>query len=401
MRSIRRRSAATLTLTAEAARRFHRRALGLDAPHTDTGAAIAHHGYVQIDPINVCGRMHDLILRNRVANYAEGDLMRHLHGVPPDAPRSAAPLAAEQRTAFEHYLPVRGILVAFATEAWPHLLASMRAREKSASAWFGRLDADQRRMAARLLDEIARRGPLSSEDIADDARSFNGWSGGWGFGRLARITLDKLFFHGRLLIARRHDTRRVYDLPERVLSASVLGAPAPSAGETRRWLAHLGLRQHRLLPLKKHDAALVADLVQPLQIEGCPALFCLREDLPLLDAAASGRDSPDAPPTRPAGAAPLLLAPLDPLIYHRALTRKLWGLDYIWEVYTPPPKRVRGYYALPLLSGTEFVGYVDPKADRAKRKLHVVKRSVRRGHCVAGSLAGLAKFLGLRWPVKG
>jgi hypothetical protein len=56
------------------------------------------------------------------------------------------------------------------------------------------------------------------------------------------ITLDKLFFHGRLLIARRHESRRVYDLPERVLSASVLHAPEPSTEENRRWLVHLGLR---------------------------------------------------------------------------------------------------------------------------------------------------------------
>jgi uncharacterized protein YcaQ len=57
---------------------------------------------------------------------------------------------------------------------------------------------------------------------------------------------------------------------------------------------------------------------------------------------------------------------------------------------------VRGYYTPPLLSGTEFAGYVDPKADRAKRKLRVVKRSVRRGHRITGSIASLAKFLGLR-----
>ena len=38
--------------------------------------------YVQIDPINMCGRMHDLILRNRIAGYREGGLMEHIYTQP-------------------------------------------------------------------------------------------------------------------------------------------------------------------------------------------------------------------------------------------------------------------------------------------------------------------------------
>ncbi len=83
-----------LTLTADEARRLQRRLVLLDAPAESVAAALAHHAYIQIDPINVCGRMHDLILRNRVAGYREGDLMRHLHGV-------EALLPASQRTAFD------------------------------------------------------------------------------------------------------------------------------------------------------------------------------------------------------------------------------------------------------------------------------------------------------------
>jgi len=95
-----------LTVSPLAARRFLRRALLLDAPVPDIDAAIAHHGYVQIDPINVCGRMHDLILRNRVTGYREGGLMRHLHG-------ESKPLPAAARTAFEHHHPETHVLVAF------------------------------------------------------------------------------------------------------------------------------------------------------------------------------------------------------------------------------------------------------------------------------------------------
>ncbi len=92
----------------------------------------------------------------------------------------------------------------------------------------------------------------------------------------------------------------------------------------------------------------------------------------------------------------MLLAPLDPLIYDRRVTSALWGFDYTWEVYTPPAKRKRGYYALPILAGTEIVGHVDPKADREKRRLRVMARSVRRGHKITDAVRALAGWLGLR-----
>lgn len=93
---------------------------------------------------------------------------------------------------------------------------------------------------------------------------------------------------------------------------------------------------------------------------------------------------------------PRLLAPLDPLIYDRRLTQKLWGFDYTWEVYTPAAKRTRGYYALPILAGTELVGHIDAKADRPRRKLTVVSRSVRRGYRAASTVREFARWLGLR-----
>jgi hypothetical protein len=84
------------------------------------------------------------------------------------------------------------------------------------------------------------------------------------------------------------------------------------------------------------------------------------------------------------------------LIYDRRLTRQLWGYDYTWEVYTPPAKRLRGYYALPVLAGLELVGHIDPKADRERKKLVVVSRSVRRGHRATPAVRELAGFLGLK-----
>lgn len=368
---------APLVVSPAVARRFLRRTLGLDTPFPGLAAAIAHHGYIQIDPINICGRMHDLILRNRVAGYREGALMRHLHG-------ENAPLSPDRRVAFEHHVPGTGILAAFPLEAWPHLLDAMRQRSRGRGAWAGRLTPREAKLAQHLLAEIATRGPLGSEDFEETRKARRVW----GASNLAKATLQKLFFHGRVLIAQRKNNHRRYDLPERVLPASVLARRAHPE-ETARWVVLLKLRQRRLVTLKREDVRLVADAIQPVKIEGCPPLFCLREDAPLLESRFSASDSA---PTAPIA----LLAPLDPIIYDRRVTSALWNFDYTWEAYTPPPKRVRGYYALPVLAGTELIGHVDPKADRAQKKLIVVSRRVRRGHKIATTVREFARWLGLR-----
>jgi len=215
---------------------------------------------------------------------------------------------------------------------------------------------------------------------------------------LVKTVLDKLFFHGRVLLSTRRGFRRVYDLPERVLPPAVRNLSRPSATDGLRWGVVLRLRQRRLVLLKKTELPLVEDLVQRVVVDGCPPLHCLREDVPVLEQAAtdvgSGAD-------RPAAVAPRLLAPLDPLIYDRRLTKALWNFAYTWEVYLPAAKRQRGYFALPILNGTELAGDVDLKADRARRKLVVVSRRMRRGVAVQRSLRELSAFLGFlsdhRW----
>ena len=384
--------ATPLLVSRLAARCFARRALYLDTSLPDIDAALAYFGYIQIDPLNICGRMHDLILRNRVGGYREGDLMRHLHGGE-DGRAIARPLAASARTAFEHHVPGTNILVAFPLEAWPHLIGAMHRRSRTRGAWAGRLTPREEALAEKILSEIAARGPLSSDDFDDPRQGRRVW----GAARLAKATLQKLFFHGRVLIAQRPHHRRKYDLPERVLPARVLRQPEPSAHDTARWLAQLKLRQRRLATLTREEATLIADLIQPVTLADlppgvkCPPLYCLRADAYLLEATASGLSALDSQ----LSARIALLAPLDPLIYDRRVTAALWDFDYTWEAYTPPHKRVRGHYSLPILAGTEIIGHVDPKADRAARKLQVAGRSVRRGHAVAPALSELAEWLGL------
>jgi len=361
---------APLKIPVDLARRFVRRAQLLDTPAPDVAAALDHLGFVQIDPVNVCGRMHDLILRHRVTGFREGDLHAHIH--------------SPTRPGFEHYLlGGRGVLAALPVDAWPYLTPGMARLSRTRSAHSGRLTPREAALAERILDEMATRGPLTSDDIEHDGRARSAWG---GRSRLVKHVLEKLFGHGRVLITTRRDFRRVYDLPERVLPRAILEQPPQPAAEIRAWIVGQRLRQRRLLTLNRGELALVAEQVQPVAVAGLPPLFCLRSDAPLFDVVAA----------EPPAAAPLLLAPLDPLIYDRRLTRGLWGFAYTWEAYTPAAKRKRGHYALPVLAGTEIVGHVDPKADRAAGRLRVVSRRVRRGHQTAGAVRELAEFLGLR-----
>lgn len=359
----------TLTISSLDARRFMRRATGLDVKFPCIAEALDHLGYIQIDPINVCGRMQDLILRNRLHGYCEHGLMEHLHG-------------SENRTAFEHHLPDSSNLAALPMDAWPHLRRTMEERTRSDSTWSGKLSATEKPLAKYMLDRIAENGPASSQDFVSEKKTR---LHAWDSTTLAKSTLQKLFFHGRLLIAKRVGNRRYYDLPERVLPTAILNAPTPLPGETLRWLALLKLRQRRLAALKAGELRALDGAITEVRIGDAdtPRLHCMSADAYWMH---------DAPPPAPE---PLLIAPLDPIVYDRRLTDTLWKFDYRWEVYTPPQKRVRGYYALPLLAAEAFVGHVDLKADRASGKLHTVSKKVQRGHSARSAVRSLAGFLGL------
>ncbi len=365
-----------ITVSPVGARRFARWALRFDEPLPDARAALARMGWVQVDPINVCGRMHDLILRSRVAGYREGDLMRAVHGSDGAA-----------RAGFEHFIP-GGVIAALPFEAWPHLQHRMAERRALAKGWGGRLSADEATLATRVLDEIASRGPTTSDAIAHEGSATTAWG---GRARAVKTVLDKLFIHGRVLITARREMRRVYDLPERVLPREVLDAPAVTADESARWWVLHRLRQRRLAKLSPAEAALAGDGARTVTVEGVGTLSVLAEDLDALidcDRAAQRGDAVDATPR--------LVAPLDPLVYDRRVLRALWGYAYTWEVYTPPEKRVRGYYALPVLVGDALVGHVDPAADRGAGRLRVVGKKLPRGVSAKGAVTELAGFLGLK-----
>jgi uncharacterized protein YcaQ len=65
------------------------------------------------------------------------------------------------------------------------------------------------------------------------------------------------------------------------------------------------------------------------------------------------------------------LAPLDP-VSARKRAASLFDFDYIWEVYTPAPKRRFGYYALPVLWGERLVARFDGRLERSTATLAIL-----------------------------
>ena len=89
-----------------------------------------------------------------------------------------------------------------------------------------------------------------------------------------------------------------------------------------------------------------------------------------------------------------LLSPFDSLIWDRKRTVRMFGFEHRIEAYVPRPKRVHGYYAMPLLAGGRLVGRVDPKRDG--RTLHAMQVSLaaREVDRMAGALREAAEWVG-------
>ena len=66
-----------------------------------------------------------------------------------------------------------------------------------------------------------------------------------------------------------------------------------------------------------------------------------------------------------------ILSPFDNAVIQRKRLSEIFGFNYQIECYVPPAKRQYGYFSLPLLWGTEFIGRMDTKIDRKTHILHI------------------------------
>jgi uncharacterized protein YcaQ len=106
------------------------------------------------------------------------------------------------------------------------------------------------------------------------------------------------------------------------------------------------VRRKELVPVAVDGAGKIEHWMQPEALDGAPA---------------------------PAEDVVHILSPFDPLIIQRKRLKLFFGYDHRFEAYVPKPKRVFGYFALPVLVGDAIVAAIDLKTDRENRKVLVQK----------------------------
>ncbi|MCA1594511.1 MAG: winged helix DNA-binding domain-containing protein [Acidobacteria bacterium] len=242
----------------------------------------------------------------------------------------------------------------------------------------------------QLLALIRERGPVRSADF----ERTDGKAGGWWEWKTEKRALESLFTAGELMIARRHNFQRVYDLRERVLPAWN-DAGLSSVEEVKRALAvkavrALGIAKARWVSdyfrtPKRETLATVSALADEgalhrVEIEDWkePA-FIHPGNLKLLKAATAGLIEPELT---------TLLSPFDPLVWDRERARVMFDFDYRLECYTPAPKRRYGYFTLPILRRGALVGRLDAKAHRREGVFEVKSLHLETGVRASAELIG-------------
>jgi uncharacterized protein YcaQ len=238
--------------------------------------------------------------------------------------------------------------------------------ERGAAGWtyLRRFAGERRAEAEALLRRIESEGPMAASDF-EHGRSRSGW---WEWGT-TKHALEYLFWSGRLTTAtRRGNFERVYDLTERVIPPTILALPAPGEAEAHRALIEISARA-----LGVATAGDLRDYFRLGPAESRAAIAELVEDGTLLPVQVGTWRQPAflhaEARRRRRIAAQALLAPFDPLVWHRDRAERLFGFRYRIEIYTPAEKRVHGYYVLPFLLDEALVARVDLKADRQRGRL--------------------------------
>jgi uncharacterized protein YcaQ len=325
--------------------------------------------YLQLDPLQIVARSHDITLHSRVLDYEPGMWEQ---------------LAYQQRKFFDWggWLAVRPM------DELPYWRVVMRREREVASDYDPRIHKMGVEHAAAIdeVREILRqRGVVNNRDFEMATRtrmqSYRGRKD-------SALALYYLWRTGEVMTHHRENFERVYALTEAVAPAHLIVEGGED--ETDRFLfkkeiSFSGLARlnrtsdayFRGVPFsKKKDVfeALLADgEVIEVRVEGWKQVHCaLAADAGVLDELSAGRVPQSwAPLDTTTGEEAVFLAPLDP-VSARGRAKALFGFDYVWEVYKPESQRRYGYYTLPVLWGERLVARFDSKLDRANDMLVVL-----------------------------
>ncbi len=336
-----------------AAQGLHRRTDAVTGK-ADLLATIRRMGVLQIDTIHVVARSPYLVLWSRLGAFpqewltdllAEGALFEYWA-------HEACFVPIESYALFRHRM------IGASEMGW-----------KYAREWA----AQNREALDRVLEHVRANGEVRSSDFERTAGQASGW---WDW-KPEKRALETLFTSGELMIARRHNFQRIYDLRERIMP-DWDDAQVPPIELVRRTLA---LQAVRALGIT--SARWVADYFRTSQRDTAPLLPALAAEGALIEAEVEGWQTPayihpdNLALAETAGAGTLvpdlttLLSPFDPLVWDRARALAMFGFEYRIECYTPAPKRRYGYFTLPILRRGQLIGRLDPKAHRKEGRLEI------------------------------
>ena len=306
--------------------------------------AIQQLSYIQIDTISVIQRAHHHTLWNRNPRYKLSHLDQLL----------------EQKEVFEYwshaaaYLPMKDYRFS--------LFRKNAITSGEQKHWYKRDD----KMVRYVLDRITAEGPLMAKDFDYQGKKIADWGS-----KPAKQALEYLFMQGDLMLPKRKNFHKVYDLTERVLPADI-NDKAPTADEHSTFLIRSFLQANGIA--KTNEFSYLLKQVKPTVLR---RLDEMTENKELIKTSINKTDYFVLPETLALLSKPLakrklkILSPFDNLLIQRKRMVDLFDFDYLIECYVPQPKRKYGYFVLPILWNGRFAGRMDCKADRITGFLNI------------------------------
>jgi uncharacterized protein YcaQ len=324
----------TTELSADEARRIALRAqgfLGMPAAARRAGVrgVLRHLGAVQLDTISVLARSHELVPYARLGAVGR---------------KTVEDAYWKDTHAFEYWSHAACILP---IEEWPHFAFRRRAY-RDRPHWHHDLPDGA---YEQVIKQLRAEGPLTATELGGAKRTSEWWD--WSG---TKVAVERALMYGEVVCVERRGWKRVYDLAERAVPAELLHDDLDDTECLRRLVRLAGealgvgtradIADYHRLKGEQVDAVIADSGLVPVTVDGWskPAWA-----------------DPEALRTPPRGRhRTTLLSPFDSLIWERARTERIFGFTHRLEAYVPKPKRVYGYFAMPVLAGGRLVGRVDP-----------------------------------------
>jgi uncharacterized protein YcaQ len=317
------------------ARRIGLLSQGLLGPRRSGGpkAMVRDLGAVQLDTISVLARSHELVAYARFGAIPRQRIERAYWG--------------KGSETFEYWSHAACVVP---LEDWPFYEFKRRARRAKGRRWH--LLEDRQKSCAAVVDQLRAEGPLTAKQLGGAKRG-----GPWWDWSETKIAAEWLLDIGQIVCRERRGFQRVYDLVERAVPPT-LAEQDPSdeecalrlvgaAGRALGVATEADLAVYHGVPRKLVRQVLSGTDLVKVRVEGWSQVaYANPAALESLGQRVRGRS--------------MLISPFDSLLWYRGRAEMLFGLRHRLEAYIPAPKRLFGYFAMPVLAGTRFVGLVDP-----------------------------------------